>query len=226
VVLAGRDRAALKETVGELEERGLDGVWCYCDVSDEGSVETLVDFVRQHRGCPDLLVNNAGISGSTVPTTELSRSEWDEVLATNLTGPMLCARGFLPAMIERGAGHIVNIGSIAGKRPLLNRAAYAASKLGLIGLTRTLAEETGPYGIRVNAISPGAVTGERIQRVLSDQAQSRRISLDDVVADFTSSTPLRRFVQAEEIADAVIALHQLSGVTGIDLNVTGGLVMY
>lgn len=226
VVLAGRDEPALAAIVDELGSAPGRARWRRCDVTDEESVLQLIDHATDAYGCPDLLVNNAGIGGSTVPTVELSRAEWDEVLATNLTGPMLCARAVLPGMMDRGSGHIVNIASISGKRPLRQRAAYAASKMGLIGLTRTLAEEVGGCGVRVNAISPGLVTGERIKRVLAGQAEARQMTVDKVRADFTASTPLGRMVEPEEVADAVVALHQLGAVTGIDLNVAAGLVMY
>lgn len=226
VVMAGRDRSALGQAAEDLTAKGGSVSWAHCDVSDEDSVAALVGTATERYGCPDLLVNNAGIPGSTVPTVELTRSEWDQVLAVNLTGAMLCARAVLPAMIERQHGHIVNIASITGKRPLRNRAAYAASKLGLVGLTRTLADEVGPYGVRVNAISPGVVAGDRIERVLEGQARARHMTVEQVREDFTASTPMGRLVTPDEIADAVVALHQLSAVTGVDLNVAAGLVMY
>lgn len=226
VLLAARDEAALKMVVAELEGQHLDATWCYCDVADEGSVQAMVERARDRYGIPDLHVNNAGIPGSTVPTTELSRAEWDQVLAINLTGPMLCAKAVLPGMIERGSGHIVNIASITGKRPLNQRAAYAASKLGLVGLTRTLAEEVGRYGVRVNAISPGLVEGERIERVIAGQARARGAGIEQLRTEFTAATPLRRLIHPDEVAEAVVVLHELSGVTGVDLNVAGGLVMY
>jgi NAD(P)-dependent dehydrogenase (short-subunit alcohol dehydrogenase family) len=226
VLLAARDEAALKMILAELDAQHLDATWCSCDVADEGSVQAMVERAQARYGILDLLVNNAGIPGSTVPTTELSREEWDQVLATNLTGPMLCAKAVLPAMIERGSGHIVNIVSVTGKRPLNQRAAYAASKLGLLGFTRTVAEEVARHGVRVNAISPGYVEGERIKRVLAGQARARGISVEQARTEFLASVPLGRLIHPDEVAEAVVALHELSGVTGVDLNVAGGLVMY
>lgn len=226
VVAAGRDRAALDAVAGGLTDEGRDVVAVPCDVTDDHSVTGLVAACDEVYGWPDLLVNNAGIPGATVATTALERSDWDQVLAVNLTGALLCCQAVLPGMLERGSGHIVNVSSITGKRPLSYRVAYAASKLGLIGLTRSLAEEVGPAGIRVNAISPGPVYGDRIERVLEGQAEARNVSIQQARADFTSSAPLRRFVEAAEVADAVVALHALTGVTGVDLNVAAGLVMY
>lgn len=226
VVAAARDREALGAVASGLTSKGFDVTAVPCDVTDERSVEDAIALCKRVYGWPDLLVNNAGIPGATVATTALERSDWDEVLAVNLTGAMICCRAVLPGMLDRGSGHIVNIGSITGKRPLAYRVAYAASKLGLIGLTRSLAEEVGPEGVRVNAISPGPVFGDRIERVLQGQAEARNVSVEQARADFTSAAPLRRFVEAEEVADAVVALHALTGVTGADLNVAAGLVMY
>lgn len=226
VVAASRNSDALKTGAEALCGRGLQVTPVRCDVTDEQSVIQLFEKCNDVYGWPDLLVNNAGIPGSTVPTTKLDRSEWDDVLAVNLTGPMLCSRAVLPSMLERGSGHIVNIASITGKRPLVQRVAYATSKLGLIGFTRSLAEEVGPAGVRVNAISPGPVFGDRIERVLQGQATARGVSIEEARADFTAAAPLRRFVEAREVAEGVLALHMLSAVTGADLNIAAGLVMY
>jgi NAD(P)-dependent dehydrogenase (short-subunit alcohol dehydrogenase family) len=226
VVAAGRDREALEAVVDEMTSEGHEVTAVRCDVTDDQSVADLMSACARLYGWPDLLVNNAGIPGATVATTALELSDWNQVLAVNLTGAMLCCRAVLPGMLERGSGHIVNISSITGKRPLSYRVAHAASKLGLIGLTRSLAEEVGPAGVRVNAISPGPVYGERIERVLEGQAAARNVPIEQARADFTSSAPLRRFVEAMEVADAVLALHGLTGVTGVDLNVAAGLVMY
>lgn len=226
VVLAGRDGERLAGVAREIGDAKGVADHRHCDVTDESSVQALVAYTSEAHGCPELWINNAGISGRTVPTADLTRDEWDEVLAVNLTGPMLCARGVLPQMVARGSGHIVNIASITGKRPLSERAAYAASKLGLIGFTGALADEVARAGIRVNAISPGLVTGERIERVLAGQAEARGVGVDRVRADFVAATPMGRMVTPEEVAAAVVALHDLTGVTGVDLNVTAGLVMY
>lgn len=226
VVLVARNAEALRSISAELGKAEGKVAFCPCDVTHEESVAEMARFTEDRYGWPDLLVNNAGITGRTAPTWQLSRSEWDEVLAANLTGPLLCARAVLPAMIERRSGHIVNIVSITGKRPLPQRSAYAASKMGLVGLTRSLAAEVGKFDVRVNAISPGVVEGERIKGVLAGQATARGVSLEAVRDEFLASTPMERMVTEEEVAAAVVALHGLSGVTGVDLNVAAGLVMY
>ncbi len=140
----------------------------------------------------------------------------------------LCSRAVLPSMIERRSGSIVSIGSVTGKRPLLHRSAYAASKLGLVGLCRTLAVDAGGYGIRTNIVSPGYVEGERIEWVIARQADAQQRTLDAVRADAESETALGRFVRPEEVADAVVFLagRRSRAITGIDINVAAGLVMY
>jgi NAD(P)-dependent dehydrogenase (short-subunit alcohol dehydrogenase family) len=226
VVLLGRDGAALSRAAKTIEGDGGVVGWALCDVTDESSVQAGMAHASTQFGGPDLLVNNAGIPGPTVPTWQLARSDWDEVLAVQLTGPMLCCKAVLPGMIERRSGHIVNVSSIAGKRPLKHRAAFAASKLGLVGLTRTLAEELGEFGIRVNSISPGLVEGDRLDGQLTLMARARNDTVETIREEFRSSTPLRRTVTPDEVADAVLALDAMTAVTGVDLNVAAGLVMY
>ena len=124
--------------------------------------------------------------------------------------------------------YFLMIGSITGKRPLVNRSPYAAAKLGLVGLTRTLAWEVAPYNIRVNLISPGPVEGERIGRVLQGMASRQGITIEEANQLFLRETPLKRIAPPEDIANAALFLaSDLSGsTTGEDLNVSGGLVMY
>ncbi len=131
-------------------------------------------------------------------------------------------------MIERQSGSIIFISSMTGKRPLFGRTPYAAGKLALVGLARTLAWETGPYRIRVNVISPGPVAGERVERVIRFQAEAEDISTDESRRRFTSSSPLGRLVPPGDIANAAVFLasDQAASITGEDLNVSAGTVMY
>src|SRR5439155_24241851 len=122
-------------------------------------------------GRVDILINNAGISGPTALAVNISRAEWDEMMAVNLTGPFLFSKAVLPAMMERQSGKIINISSVAGKIAYPLRSPYAVSKWGLIGLTRTLAQELGQYNIQVNSICPGPVAGERMQKIIERRAQ-------------------------------------------------------
>jgi len=131
-------------------------------------------------------------------------------------------------MIERRDGSLIAISSMTGKRPLHGRTPYAAAKMGVIGLVRTLAAELGPYGIRVNAVCPGAVAGPRIEAVLARQAAVRGITEEAVRAEVTGLSPLRRMVHPEEVAAACafLASGGSAAITGEDLNVTAGVVMY
>ena len=132
----------------------------------------------------DALVAGSGIAGPTAELWKLTPEQWEETIRVNLTGTFLTCRALLPAMIRRGAGSIVVIGSTTGKRPLYGRTPYAASKLGLVGLVRTLAVELGPLGVRVNLISPGGVAGPRIETVIREQAAANGTTYDETYAQY------------------------------------------
>lgn len=228
IVLAARSREPLEATRVEIEALGREALVVQADVRREESVQSLAQQALAHFGRVDILVNNAGITGPTALLWEVTPAEWEETFAVNVTGPYLCCRAFLPSMIERRAGSIIFISSMTGKRPLVGRATYAAGKLALVGMARTLAWETGPYGIRVNVISPGAVEGERVERVIREQARVEGISLEESRRHFTGNSPLGRMVPPQNIADAVLFLasDSAASITGEDLNVSAGTVMY
>src|SRR5260370_424342 len=158
----------------------------------------------------------------------ITLADWEETFAVNVTGAYLCCRAFLPGMIEQRSGSIIIIGSMTAKRPLYGRTPYAGSKLALVGIARTLAWEVGSHGIRVNVISPGAVEGERIERVVRNQAAAQGISEEEALRQFTSSSPLGRLVPPGDIAAAAIFLasDRAASISGEDLNVSAGTVMY
>jgi NAD(P)-dependent dehydrogenase (short-subunit alcohol dehydrogenase family) len=228
VVLAARSVDALDEVAGMIEATGGQTMVVETDVADSDAVTSLASRVLSRWGRVDVLVNNSGIGGPSAPLWEVQAADWEQTFAVNVTGVYLCCQAMLPSMIERRSGSIINIGSITGKRPLLNRTAYAASKAALIGLTRTLAVETGPHQIRVNLVSPGFVAGERIEWVFEQQSAQQGRSVEDVRADAEDMTPLKRLVTAVDVAQTVafLASDESSGITGADVNVTGGLVMY
>ncbi len=228
LALAARDVVALQETRALVAEYARDILVVPLDLREEESVSAMAEEVLMHFGHVDILVNNSGIAGPTAPLWEISPAEWRETLEVDLTGPYLCCRAFLPSMLARRSGNILMIGSMTGKRALFGRAPYAAAKLGLVGLVRTLAWEVGPYNIRVNLISPGPVEGERIGRVLQNMAVSQGISIDEARQLFLRDSPLGRMVPPADIANAAVYLaSDLSGsTTGEDLNVSGGIVMY
>jgi NAD(P)-dependent dehydrogenase (short-subunit alcohol dehydrogenase family) len=228
LVLAARSIEALNETKATVESLGRKALLVPTDVRHEESVHNLAQQALGHFGRIDVLVNNSGIGGPTAPLWEITPADWQETFAVNVTGVYLCCRAFLPAMIEQRSGCIVIIGSMTGKRPLFGRTPYAASKMALVGLTRTLAWEVGSYGIRVNVISPGPVEGERIAWVIRKQAEAKGISIDEARRELTSSSPLGRLIPPGDIAEAAVFLasDKAVSITGEDLNVSAGTVMY
>ena len=175
------------------------------------------------------VVANAGVAGPTAPLHEITLEDWRETLAIDLDGVFLTFRAFIPAMIQRRAGgSLIAISSMTGKRPLPGRTPYAAAKMGVIGLVRTLAAELGPHDIAVNAVCPGFVAGPRIEEVLRRQAAVRGITEEAARAEADGLSPLRRMVRPEEVAAACVYLASdgAAAITGEDLNVTAGVVMY
>ncbi|HXR64750.1 MAG TPA: SDR family oxidoreductase [Ktedonobacteraceae bacterium] len=228
LVLAARDVAALQETRDLVVEYQRDVLVVQLDLRQEESVQALAEQTLAHFGHADILVNNSGIAGPTAPLWEISPEQWRETLDVDLNGPYLCCRAFLPSMLERRTGNILMIGSMTGKRPLFGRTPYAAAKLGLVGLTRTLAWEVGSYNIRVNLISPGPVEGERIGRILSGMASAQNISIEEARQLFLRDSPLDSMAPVADVANAALFLaSDLSGsTTGEDLNVSSGIVMH
>jgi 3-oxoacyl-[acyl-carrier protein] reductase len=166
-VLCGRSRQALEQTAAlqnspghSSEERSETTSVIECDVTDVRSVEALAEQVERTFHRLDVLVNNAGIGGVVGPLHQLSPDNWDHVMNTNLRGVYYCIRSLAPLMIKARSGHIINISSLAGKNPLPNGAAYAASKWGLNGLSYSVAEELRAHYIRVSVICPGSVHTE------------------------------------------------------------------
>jgi len=227
VAAGARDPASLADTVATAGQVGGAAVPVGCDVSDEGSMAALADRAER-LGPVHAVVANAGIAGPTAPLHEITLADWRETIAIDLDGVFLTFRAFIPVMIERRDGSLIAISSMTGKRPLHGRTPYAAAKMGVIGLVRTLAAELGRYDIRVNAICPGAVAGPRIDQVLARQAEVRGIPEEAVRAEMNALSPLGRLVRAEEVAAACVFLASggSAAITGEDLNVTAGVVMY
>lgn len=164
VVITARDESMAKQVASDLatSEHRAEGV--RCDVTDIDSVNALGDHMRSRYGRVDILVNNAGIPGPSGVLHELDPADWEAIFNTNLRGAYYVSRAIIPLMIKTGAGHIINISSLAGKNPLPRGAAYAASKWGLNGLSYSMAEELRSHNIRVSVICPGSVNTDFGQR--------------------------------------------------------------
>lgn len=228
VAVVGRTASSAVRVADDIRREGGSAVGLQGDVTGEGSVADLQRRVVGELGPPSIVVANAGVAGPTLPLHQLSLDQWRECVAVNLDGVFVTFRAFLPSMIERRGGSLIAISSATGKKPLRDRAPYAAAKTGVIGLVRTLAVEVGPYGVRVNALCPGPVEGERIDEVIRTEAATRGLSEDEVRRQKAEGAALRRFSGAMEIASACVFLASplASAVTGEDLNVSAGFVMY
>ena len=177
-----------------------------CDVSDPDAVERFFSVATATLGGLDVLVNNAGIAGPTAKCEDVKLADWERTLAVDLTGQFLCAQRAIPWLRKSANPSMVNLSSAAGRFGFPLRTPYAAAKWGVIGLSKSLAIELGPYGVRVNAICPGSVAGARIDAVFANRAAARGVAVDVVVDEALANTSLRRLVTAEDIANAIVFL--------------------
>ena len=172
-----------------------------CDIGERNAVESVIPEAIEALGGLDVLINNAGIAGPTAPLADFDPGAWEQVMNVNLNGTFNVTRMAIPALRQSGNNPcIVIMSSVAGRFGYPNRSAYATSKWGLIGLTKTLSRELGEWGIRVNAILPGAVAGERIDKVLQARAAANGRPLDEEKAEAMKIQSLQRFVDPEDIA--------------------------
>ncbi len=202
-----------ERTLARVREAGSDGDCFAADVGDGEQAARLVAAVIDRFGRIDGLVNNAGKT-QVGPFLDIEPSEWDEVLRTDLTAAFHTSRAVLPSMVERGSGSIVNIASRLGQMGITETAAYSAAKAGLIGLTRSLAREFGPKGIRINAVAPGVTLTEMTEDLVDTEAGKARLR----------DMALGRFGRADEVAEAVVFLlsDKASLFTGQTLNPNAG----
>jgi len=228
VVLAVHDGASVPRLQQEFLTAAQDVLVAPCDVSDERSVDRFADLVIDRYGTIDAVIANAGIAGPIGPLHEISPAQWRQCIDIDLTGVYLTFRAFIPAMIAARTGSLIAISSVTGKRPLPNRTPYAAAKMGIIGLVRSLALELGPYGIRANTICPGSVDGPRMDAVFAAAAERSGRTVADVRDEHTRPAALGRLVRADEVTDLCLFLagDTASAITGEDLNVSAGSVMY
>ncbi len=197
----------------------------HTDVSKEDQVDAMFAELSTRWGALDVLVNNAGIAGPTAAVEDTALVDWEQTMAVNLTGPFLCTRRAVPLLKAAGGGSIVNLSSIAGRLGFPLRTPYSASKFGVIGLTQTWAMELGPSRIRVNAILPGIVAGDRQERVIAAKAASYGIGHEDMRQRLLSKVSLRSMVTAQDIAHQIIFICSPAGavISGQSLSVCGNV---
>ncbi|MEP3345715.1 MAG: SDR family oxidoreductase [Litoreibacter sp.] len=176
------------------------------DASDEVGMAELFNAVEAEWGGLDVLCANAGIAGPTAAIEDVELADWQRCVSVNLEGAFLAAKYAAPMMKRQCGGSIILTSSTAGIYGYPNRAPYSAAKWGIIGLMKTLAMELGPHGIRANAICPGAVEGPRMEGVLSREAEAKGMTRDQVYDGYASGTSMRRFVEAEDIANMAVFL--------------------
>jgi NAD(P)-dependent dehydrogenase (short-subunit alcohol dehydrogenase family) len=205
VVVAARTAAEVERVAGTIVESGGAAWATTCDVTDPTSVDALFDAAEERLGATDILVNNAGIAlSATVVRTTLD--DWRRILDVNATGTFLCTRAFLPAMMERGWGRVVNVASVAGLAGDRFISAYAAAKHAVIGFTRSAAAESGPHGVTINAVCPGWVdtdmTRASIARIVSTTGRSE----EEALAAILAASSQDRLIDPAEVAEAVVRL--------------------
>jgi NAD(P)-dependent dehydrogenase (short-subunit alcohol dehydrogenase family) len=219
VVLMGPNRDTITKAATELGGIAMPG-----SVTSEEDVAAVFASIRDRFGRLDILVNNAGIGGPAAPVEEVTRAQWDEVIDINLTGAFLCAKEAVKIMKPVKRGRIVNISSMAGRIGYALRSPYGASKWGMIGFSRALAAELGPHNICVNSVLPGAVEGDRIDRVIRDRAATMGVDESAVRHDYVAAAALKRMVRASDISSMVLHLCGEAGenITGQAIEISGG----
>ena len=233
VVLAARTLANLEKTTEELKAMGGKVLAVPTDITVEQQVIDLVPKVVNAFGKIDILVNNSGIGGPVCNVVDMKLDEWSYSFAVDLTGSMLCAREVLKHMIPRKSGNIINIGAEGGRSGdgrsgYPTRAAYCCAKMGVIGLTETLAQEVGEYGIRVNCLSAAAVRGERFMWVMTTRAKTTGTTVEETLAREMANYSLKRPAEEYELANTCVFLasDEARMITGAIIPADGGLSAY
>lgn len=219
VAITDVDLDFARETAEEIEN----AFPLQLDVTSRASAESAVTTIEHELGPIDILANNAGVS-TMAPVWELTERDWDFNFDVNAKGVFIVTQAVLPSMMERRRGSIVNTASMAGKKGVPLLAHYAASKWACIGFTKSCAVELGPFGIRVNCVCPGYVATAMQERELVWESGARALSIETVMEEYVSKTPLGRMQMPEDVARVVayLASDDAEFLTGAAIDITGG----
>lgn len=225
LVLAARDLAPLEKLAGEITAFGRRAITVSCDVTNEAQVAAMAARAAEAFGRVDILINAAGVTGPIeTPVQDISVEDFRAVLDSNIIGTFLPIKYVLPGMIARRYGKIVNISGSSGLRGYKYRTAYSSSKWAIRGLTRTVALEAGPHNVNVNALHPGIVAGDRMDKLCREKAKKRGWTPERVYQEYVDEMALRRVTVSKDIANAVLFLSsdESSNMTGQSVTVDGG----
>lgn len=224
VAMAAPNPEDMERVCKDLTGMGRRARAWFLDLRERRQIPAVRDQVLSAFDHVDILVNNSGIPGVTAAVHELEERDWDEVMDINLKGMYLVCKAFLPSMIARKQGAIINIASIVGQRGYAFRSPYCVSKWGVIGLTLTLALELAPHGIRANAVAPAAVAGPRLDKVFQGLAGAKGTTPEQERSAMIKSIPLGKIIDPEEVAPICVSLasEESRMVTGTVVNITGG----
>jgi NAD(P)-dependent dehydrogenase (short-subunit alcohol dehydrogenase family) len=224
VICAARSRDLVEETAALVKAGGGRAIAVVGDAATEADVKRMIETGVGAFGKLDVLINNAGDGGPTKRVQDYTADDWFYTINSCLTSSYMCTRFAVPEMLKAGGGVIVNISSTAGRRGLPFRIGYCSAKAGQVGMTYGLALELAPHNIRVNAIAPGAVAGDRIDRVIAGQAEVRGVAVDDMRRAFVERAPLKRMSTAEDIATLAVYLcsEAAQNLSGQCIAVTAG----
>ncbi|HYR38786.1 MAG TPA: SDR family NAD(P)-dependent oxidoreductase [Methylomirabilota bacterium] len=225
LALAARDVPPLEKLKDEIEAQGRRALVVPTDVTDEAAVERMVAKTLEAFGHIDILVNAAGVTGPIeTPVQEIKAEDFRFVLEANVLGTFLPTKHVLPGMIARKYGKVVNISGTSGLRGYKYRAAYSSSKWALRGFTRTIALEAGPHNINVNALHPGIVAGDRMDKLCREKGKKRGWTPEQVHQEYVNEMALRRVTTSQDIANAVLYLvsDDSKNMTGQSVTVDGG----
>lgn len=226
VVVAARSKAMLDDVEGRLRNAGHKAWAVPCDVGDPESVRHMSAAAATCLGQVDILVNNAGVAQSA-PIHKIDLDDWNHLFQVNVTGTLLCTQVFLPGMVQRGWGRVINIASVAGLSGAKYIAAYSAAKHAVIGFMRSAAAEVAASGVTINAVCPGYVDTDMTRASVAQIVRTTGKSQEEALEAILSMSPQHRLLQPEEVAHAVVALcvDGARGINGQAIVIDGGALL-